>query len=81
MLYNRNPISKSSKVQQTCLDHYHAVGEAGGSGCGVGVGEIEDRLPQMFSHGEPNCLHSKQKISTMSVQSRGGGGGDHFWRG
>lgn len=43
MIYNRNPISKSSKVQQTCLDHDHGLGEAGGSGCGVGVGEIEEK--------------------------------------
>lgn len=40
-----------------------------------GSGKLRDRLPQKFSHGEPNCLHSKQKISTRSIQSRGGGGG------
>lgn len=39
-----------------------------------GWGKFKDRLPQNFNHREPNCLHSKQKISTRSVQSRGGAG-------
>lgn len=66
MIYNRSPISKSPKVQQTCLDHPRVRQEA--QFYGVGVGGVGDRpLPQKNTVD----FQPKQKMSTMRVESWG----------
>lgn len=76
MIYNRNPISKSPTAQQTYLEN--PLGEAGCSvlwSGGWGWG-LEGRMtPQKFNHGSQDRnihnFHSKQKICSVRVQTRG----------
>lgn len=58
MIYSRHPISKSTKVQQTCLDRPGVRQEAQCSGVGVGGAGAQELYPQKFSHGEPRHEHN-----------------------
>lgn len=51
MIYNRNPISKSPKGQQTCLDHPRVRQEA--QCCGMGVGGWGKTTPPTERNSSP----------------------------